>query len=90
MTSGMETEWTYSAQKPVRVHTITTAAVAAAATAAAKTTTTTTTTATTTTTRNLRSESTNLRRSGGSGFRTLDSRIRSVIQIATKIVSLGP
>ena len=36
------------------------------------------------------SESTNLRRSGGSGFRTLDSRIRSVIRIATKIVSLGP
>ena len=29
-------------------------------------------------------------RSGGSGFRTLDSRIRSMIQIATKIVSLGP
>jgi len=41
----------------------------------------------------IRSESTNLRRtrqSGGSGFRTLDSRIRSVIRIATKIVSLGP
>jgi len=38
----------------------------------------------------MHSESTNLRRSGGSGFRTLDSRIRSVIQIATKIVSLGP
>ena len=35
------------------------------------------------------SESTNLRRSGGSGFRTLDSRIRSVIRIAIKIVSLG-
>ena len=35
-------------------------------------------------------ESTNLCRFGGSGFRTLDSRIRSVIRIATKIVSLGP
>ena len=38
----------------------------------------------------MHSESTNLRRSGGSGFRTLDSRIRSVIRITTKIVSLGP
>jgi len=36
------------------------------------------------------SESTNLRRSRGSGFRTLDFRIRSVIRIATKIVPLGP
>jgi len=27
---------------------------------------------------------------GGSGFRTLDSLIRSMIRIATKIVSLGP
>ena len=36
------------------------------------------------------SDSTNLCRSGGSGFRTLDSRIRSVIRIATKIVLLGP
>ena len=35
-------------------------------------------------------ETTNLRRSGGSGFRTLDSRIRSVIWIATKIVPPGP
>jgi len=43
----------------------------------------------TNTTRKLCSESTNLRRSGGSGFQTLDSRIRSVIRIATKIVSLG-
>jgi len=40
-------------------------------------------------TRKLCSESTNLCRSGGSGFRTLDSRIRSVIRIATKIVSFG-
>jgi len=47
----------------------------------------------------IRSESTNLHRTrhdiiseqyGGSGFRTLDSRIRSVIRIATKIVSFGP
>jgi len=41
----------------------------------------------------MHSERTNLCRtqqSGGSGFRTLDSRIRSVIRIATKIVSLGP
>ena len=38
----------------------------------------------------MHSESTNLRRSGGSGFRTLDSRIWSVIRIATRIVSLGP
>jgi len=38
----------------------------------------------------MHSQRTNLRRSGGSGFRTLDSRIRSVIRIATKIVSLGP
>jgi len=38
----------------------------------------------------MHSESTNLRQSGGSGFRTLDSRIRSVIRIATKIVSLCP
>ena len=36
------------------------------------------------------SESTNLRWSGGSGFRTLDSWIQSVIRIATKIASLGP
>jgi len=41
-------------------------------------------------TRKLHSESTNLCRFGGSGFRTLDSRIRSVIRIATKIVTLGP
>jgi len=41
----------------------------------------------------MHSERTNLRQtrqSGGSGFQTLDSRIRSVIQIAIKIVSLGP
>jgi len=41
----------------------------------------------------MHSERTNLRRtrqSGGSEFRTLDSRIRSVIRIATKIVSRGP
>jgi len=38
----------------------------------------------------MHSESTNLRRSGGSRFRTLDSWIRSVIRIAAKIVSLGP
>jgi len=37
----------------------------------------------------MHSQRTNLRRSGGSGFRTLDSRIRSVIRIATKTVSLG-
>ena len=36
------------------------------------------------------SESTNLRRSGGSGFQTLDSRIRSMIRISAKIVSIGP
>jgi len=38
----------------------------------------------------MHSQRTNLRRSGGSGFRTLDSRVQSVIRIATKIVSLGP
>ena len=41
-------------------------------------------------TRKLCSESTNIHQSGGSRFRTLDSRIRSVIRIATKIVPLGP
>jgi len=40
--------------------------------------------------RKICSESTNLRRSGGFGFRTLDSRIRSMIRIVTKILSLGP
>ena len=38
----------------------------------------------------MHSQRTNLRWFGGSRLRTLDSRIRSVIRIATKIVSFGP